>query len=365
MTNKIKNKIIVGVWSFYSEFSMNNFMLNNKGSGLGDDAFWGQNELKRKGEKKSIIFKTLDLVENWNDLDAILVFDYPKPVNQKCKISNRIVKKILNFEVPSFLVLHECSVIKPNNWILSNHTNWKKIFTWNDDYIKNKKYIKLNMPPRIVPKNWYSNKIPNKFATLIASNKKSKVKNEAYSDRLKCIEWFEKNHPDDLDLFGYGWDQYRLNGENYFFDKINKISPLMKVFGTNYKVWKGLLKSKQGIAHCYKFNFAYENAKNIPGYILEKIIDSFLLCSVPIYLGASNIEKHINDDCFIDLRNFKDYSELYKFLISVGDNEYLDYIEKIKGFIESPRFYPFSADCYTDTIITTISTELKNINKIG
>ena len=29
---------------------------------------------------------------------------------------------------------------------------------------------------------------------------------ELYSERLAAIEWFEKNHPDEFDLFGHGWD---------------------------------------------------------------------------------------------------------------------------------------------------------------
>ena len=67
----MQKMLLVGVWSFYSELSKNDYMLKNHGSGLGDDAFWGVNELYRKGNSNYIDFKTLDTVDDWSDLDAI------------------------------------------------------------------------------------------------------------------------------------------------------------------------------------------------------------------------------------------------------------------------------------------------------
>ena len=354
----MQKMLLVGVWSFYSELSKNDYMLKNHGSGLGDDAFWGVNELYRKGNSNYIDFKTLDTVDDWSDLDAILVFDYPKPVNRKCSKSKIITEKILLHEIPSFLILHECEVIKKNNWDLVNHKNWKKIFTWNDDFIVDTSYIKLNMPPRKIPQNWGTTVIPSKFSTIIASNKKSNHPKEAYSDRLTCIEWFNDNHPQMLDLYGYGWDQYRLPDSNRLFEKLNRNSQLMKLFGTKYNVWKGELHCKQDIAGKYKFQFSYENAKNISGYILEKIFDTFLMGSVPIYLGANNIATHIPSDCFIDIRNYKNYDELYNSLSKMEDDEYLGYLSRIRKFIEGPDFYPFSSACYTETILDILTKEL-------
>ena len=133
----------------------------------------------------------------------------------------------------------------------------------------------------------------------------------------------------------------------------------MRIFGPRYRVWQGELSSKQDIAWNYRFQFAFENAKNIPGYILEKIIDSFLLGSVPIYLGANNISSHIPADCYIDFRDFTDYSDLYTFLLSIKDDEYCNYIDRISEFIDSPSFYPFSSECYVETILQTIKKEIQ------
>ena len=61
----------------------------------------------------------------------------------------------------------------------------------------------------------------------------------------------------------------------------------------------GTLTSKNQTMQMYKFSICYENARGLPGYITEKIFDSFL-ANVPIYWGADNISKHIPDECFID-----------------------------------------------------------------
>ena len=41
-----------------------------------------------------------------------------------------------------------------------------------------------------------------------------------------------------------------------------------------------------------------------PGYMTEKIWDSFKAKTVPVYWGASNIEEYVPKNCFIDYRDF-------------------------------------------------------------
>jgi hypothetical protein len=60
----------------------------------------------------------------------------------------------------------------------------------------------------------------------------------------------------------------------------------------------------------YKFSICYENARDTPGYITEKIFDCFFAGCVPIYWGANNITDHIPKECFIDKRDFEDYKVL-------------------------------------------------------
>lgn len=356
----MRKNLKIGVWSFYHRLSLNNYMLEKLSSGLGDDAFYGTNQLKIAGQVRKIEFITVDLVLDWSELDALLVFDYPKPYDWKSVTCRKIVNRILTFSIPSYLVLHECEVIKPNNWIIENHAKWKRIFTWNDAIVDNKKYIKLNMPPRNIKNRRVATELPTKFSTMISTNKYSIHPKEAYSERLKCINWYEENAPTLFDLYGLGWDKYQFKNQNRFFTKINKSEYVLKLLAKKYNVYKGPLPSKMEIFGMYKFHFAYENAFAISGYILEKIFDAFLLGSVPIYFGADNIEQHIPESLFIDLRKFDDYRSLHSYLKGITDNEYIDYLDRINSFFKSDSYAPFSVERYTDTIINHLKTDLLN-----
>ena len=74
--------------------------------------------------------------------------------------------------------------------------------------------------------------------------------------------------------------------------------------------------------------------KNRPGYITEKIWDSFKARSVPIYWGAANIEKYIPMNTFIDFRQFNgDFEKLVTFLSQISENQYTEYIQNIENFL--------------------------------
>ena len=64
----------------------------------------------------------------------------------------------------------------------------------------------------------------------------------------------------------------------------------------------------------YVFSVCFENAKGFPGLITEKIFHCFNAGSIPIYFGASNIEKHIPEDCFINYENFKSIKDMYDYI---------------------------------------------------
>ncbi len=95
----------------------------------------------------------------------------------------------------SFLLLFESELIRPDNWDISKHKKFKKIFTWNDNYIDNKKYYKANFSfdfPSFINKDLRNKK---KLCTLISGNKRVFHPLKLYSRRIEVIRWFECNHP--------------------------------------------------------------------------------------------------------------------------------------------------------------------------
>jgi len=85
---------------------------------------------------------------------------------------------------------------------------------------------------------------------------------------------------------------------------------------------------------------------------LYKIYDNNRMFNPDI--PSPNVTEHIPEDTFIDRRKFRTYEELYSYLKNMSDREYMDYLDAIKNFIESDKLYPFSAECFVDTIVNEI-----------
>ena len=252
----------------------------------------------------------------------------------------------------SYLMLFESELIRPDNWNLKNHKYFNKIFTWKDDIIDNKKYFKFNFAqeiPKTINKELSKKE---KLCTLIAGNKKVNHPFELYSKRIEAIRWFEKNHPNDFDFYGIGWDEFR--SENKYVNILLRKSKLSKMFKPSFSSYKGKVDSKKEVLEKYKFAICYENARDISGYITEKIFDCFFAGCVPIYWGANNITEHIPKDCFIDKRKFDSYEELSKYIKNISDEEYIKYLDNIEIFLNSEKAYKFSSECFAKTIVENI-----------
>ncbi len=159
------------------------------------------------------------------------------------------------------------------------------------------------------------------------------------------------------------------------------------VYGRNWPVkmknFKGMLpySKKHLIQNLYKFNFIIENAI-VDNYLSEKILDTFLSLSVPVYIGSPIIQKYIPKKCFVDIRDFKDNNELINYLENMKEKEYNEYINNIlkyrdeifdrfstknnfvkqvyKWYNENYKNLEYSIDEFDK-----IENEIKNINFIG
>ena len=120
-----------------------------------------------------------------------------------------------------------------------------------------------------------------------------------------------------FDLYGLGWGK----GAKKEVDK-NNIN----------KVYRGPVEDKHEVLKNYKFAFCFENSI-FPGYITEKIFDVMFAGCIPVYCGAPDIKKIVPSDCFVDLRDFKNFSDMTAFLESINEQVYANYITNIKNFL--------------------------------
>ena len=103
---------------------------------------------------------------------------------------------------------------------------------------------------------------------------------------------------------------------------IQELSNVCKVdlFGSYYG---NFVKNKYDVASEYRFSVAFENDL-YPGYVTEKIVESYLSLNVPIYRGIFDPRSEIrfNPEAFINIDNFQNTSELSEFVLSMTEREY-------------------------------------------
>ncbi len=269
---------------------------------------------KEKIKKYGVMINTID-IKTGIVPDKIVYCDVPYPWELKnwlCVFLNRKKNILFVFEPP---------IINPFSHFKIMKFLFHKIYTWDDRIVDNKKYFKLYPPLRDVGLSTkFNNYSKKKFLVIINSNKKipfllkifSPKRKELYKERIKAINYFEKQISKDFYLYGKGWN--KNDRPSYY----------------------GQIKDKFKILSGFKFSLCFENT-NADGYISPKIFDCFKAGCVPIYWGAGNIEAYVPKNCFIDFRKFMDYERLINYLNRMSESEYNEYVKAIKKFMHSNR----------------------------
>jgi hypothetical protein len=261
----------------------------------------------------------------------------------------------------SYLLLLENPLVCPANAISSNWDCYRKVFTWNDDLVGNDRFVKINLPNpiHVHPVDGFTNR--NRFCCLISSNKALYVQDERdlYLERVKAIRWFEKHAPHDFDLYGVGWDVPMVRGsllgkiERRFWRVLGRIVELHP-----FPSYRGKVAHKRDVLTQTRFAICYENVRDLPGYITEKIFDCFFSGCVPIYWGADNVTNYIPADCFIDRCRFRDTREVYDFIKAMTEQEFIGYQQRIATFLQSDAAHLFSSESFVETVVTTIVRDI-------
>lgn len=242
------------------------------------------------------------------------------------------------------LFLWEPPSVSPENWDPELHKLFPLIFTWHDNYVDGRKFIKIHWPQThqfpCVPNISFLNK---KLLINISMNKFSRHPRELYSARRAAIRYFEQNQPENFDLYGVGWNR-----------PVNILEKILPITRQIYPSYRGTVKNKWDVLPQYRFSLCYENIHDEPGWVTEKIFDSMRAGCVPIYWGAPNITDYVDADAFIDRRRFNSDSELEAFLLSITEKEYERFQEAMLEYLSSERFAKFLPSVYADTIISAL-----------
>lgn len=310
-----------------------------------DNAFHPYYRLREEWRRHGVALNTFDFATRDDTPPSALLFvDVPGNVGVLLSEFR---------DVPKYLILLETEVISAKGWDFDTHSRFEKIFTWRDDLVDNRRYFKINFPQTFPDE--IEGGLPNreKFCTMIAGNKRSRHPLELYSERVRAIEWFERNHPEDFDLYGFGWNEDRFSPYLPSY-ALKFVKPLARMMFPYFRSYRGRIENKQDALMRYRFAISYENARDMDGYITEKLFDCFYSGCVPVYWGPGNIGTHIPSECFIDRRDFRNYEEMYSFLKAMDDETYRRYQESPRTFLRGPKAYPFSWQYFVETLVREI-----------
>lgn len=140
-------------------------------------------------------------------------------------------------------------------------------------------------------------------------------------------------------------------------DRENEISIPKKfyhTFGDRNNI-EDARKGKETIFGDAQFNIAIENTQH-RGYFTEKLLDCFLLKSIPIYWGCCNVEDYFNTEGIIQFTSVDD-------LIFKVNNLTEDFYESKRDIIEENYNKALSYVDYEQNIVNSI-TNIFKLNKL-
>jgi hypothetical protein len=115
-------------------------------------------------------------------------------------------------------------------------------------------------------------------------------------------------------------NSYKANFRLKFINVLNKYKRVDMGGGYRNNIG-GQVKNKIKFFSSYKFSLAIENS-NGDGYVSEKIIQSFIAGTIPIYYGDYLVDEYINPKSYILIKGEKDIDNKIEYIKSIdNDNE--------------------------------------------
>ena len=107
--------------------------------------------------------------------------------------------------------------------------------------------------------------------------------------------------------------------------------------GGTYKNNVGYILNKVEFLSSYKFSIAMENTEG-NGYLSEKIIESFMSGTIPIYYGDYMVDEYINPKAYILIRDKNDMFKKIEYIKNIDNNDEL-YEKILKENIFIDKYY--------------------------
>lgn len=180
----------------------------------------------------------------------------------------------------------------------------------------------------------------NRIVVINGNHIPRSLRNELYSKRIEAMAALAKSGV--VDLYGRGWDKWWSHRSMW--------PPYWLNYRTLMSIYRGACASKYEVLSQYRFSLCFENMA-MEGYVTEKIFDCLYAGTIPIYLGAKDIEQLIPADAYIDSRRYGSWDEMCDQVLSLTSEEVAAMKEAGRAFLRSEvglRYYNSLLEIFHD-----------------
>lgn len=173
-------------------------------------------------------------------------------------------------------------------------------------------------------KAWETTERMNKLVVIAGHHNPRWRKPELYSERIKAIDALINDGV--IDLYGRNWARWL---------SINSAWPTYWRYRTSLmRAFRGNCESKMDVLSQYRFSLCFENMP-MKGYITEKVFDCLYAGTVPLYLGAPDIESYLPREAYLDVRQYNSYQDLWHAAQAMPHKRWQEMREAGKEFLRT------------------------------
>ena len=199
-------------------------------------------------------------------------------------------------------------------------------------------------PRRDVIESCWENQIRRRRLVVINGNHRpQKVPTELYSKRIEAMAALAPTNS--IDLYGRGWDKWWSRASMWL--------PYWRRRRALMSIYKGACESKYEVLSRYQFSLCFENMA-MRGYVTEKIFDCFYAGTIPLYLGATDIQDLIPEDAYVDCRKFPTWRAMLDYVEAMPEETIQIMRQNGKNFIRGA-----GGRQYSDSLLSVFGVEPK------
>lgn len=163
----------------------------------------------------------------------------------------------------------------------------------------------------VLPEHWGQTRRLNKLVAIAGNHNPRFRKPELYSERIKAIGALQSRQG--VDLFGRGWDRWWSRQSLWWTYWRHRGAIAASYMGSCVSKWETL--------SAYRFSLCFENMP-MTGYVTEKLFDCLYAGTVPVYWGASDIDRLVPAGAYVDMRRFQTYNDMLDHVLAMSDQEW-------------------------------------------